>query len=142
MQPILALMLLSTAQPMPTWFPGDWEPYSNAFQGLGMLTARQGSLDWSECKAAHFDVVEASGNTLVIRLAKQSMCNLGDQPRTRMDTVRFTLRENGCDLGVSIYSSPDAMKRNEPSAEGLYGKTKCASGPAATAPVVMPAGKH
>jgi hypothetical protein len=133
MNPLIALALLSTAQPAPAWIAGDWEPYSNAFTGLRMLSVGKDALSWHGCADAHFDVVEADDNTLTIRLDKSSACKLNDEPPSRMDTVRFTLRENGCDLAVSIYTSPEALVKNTPSAEGLYGKTKCPSGPAAQA---------
>jgi hypothetical protein len=133
MNPLIALAFVSAAQPAPAWIAGDWEPYSNAFTGLRMLSVGKDSLDWHGCAKAHFDVVEAEGNTLTIRLAKNTACQLNDEPPTRMDTVRFTLRENHCDLSVSIYASPEALARNEPAAEGLYGKSRCPSGPAAQA---------
>lgn len=133
MNPLIALALLSTAQPAPAWIAGDWEPYSNAFTGLRMLSVGKDTLSWHACANAHFDVVESRDDTLTIRLDKTSACKLNDAPPTRMDTVRFTLRENRCDLAVSIYASPGALARNEPSAEGLYGKTRCPSGPAAQA---------
>lgn len=138
MHTLIALALMSSAQATPTWFKGEWEPYSNAFLGLGLINASDATLAWHGCPKAGYEVVEAKGNVLTIRLAKGSTCTLNDEPPTRMDTVRFTLRENGCDLGVSVYASADALKRNEPSAEGLYGKTHCASGPAASAPAIMP----
>lgn len=133
MNPLLALALLSTAQPAPAWIAGDWEPYSNAFTGLRMLSIGKDTLSWHGCTNAHFDVVAAKDDTLTIRLDKNSACKLNDEPPSRMDTVRFTLRENRCDLAVSIYASPEALAKNEPSAEGLYGKVKCPSGPAAHA---------
>jgi hypothetical protein len=134
MHPLLALTLLATAQPAPTWLAGDWEPYSNAFIGLRMLSIQSNNtLSWKDCRNAGFDVVDTSDNSVTIRLAKNSTCTLDDAPPTRMDTIRFTLRDNHCDLGVSVYASPDAAKRNEPSAEGLYGKPKCPSGPASQA---------
>lgn len=133
MTPLLALALLSTAQPAPVWIAGDWDPYSNAFAGLRILSVGKDSLSWHGCQGAHFDVVDAKDNSLTIRLAKNTTCKLDDEPATRMDTVRFTLRENRCDLAVSIYASPAALAKNEPAAEGLYGKSKCPSGPAAQA---------
>jgi hypothetical protein len=133
MNPLIALALLATAQPAPAWLAGDWEPYSNAFIGLRMLSIGKDTLSWKGCQDARFEVVESSGNSVTLRLAKESKCSLDDAPQTRMDTVRLVLRDNRCDLGVSIYASPDAAKRNEPSAEGLYGKSKCPSGPAAQA---------
>ncbi|APG05170.1 hypothetical protein BJI69_15530 [Luteibacter rhizovicinus DSM 16549] len=133
MHPLLALAMLSTAQPAPNWLAGDWEPYSNAFIGLHMLSVGKNTLSWKGCVNAGFDIVDSSDNSVTIRLAKGSTCALDDAPPTRMDTVRFTLRENRCDLGVTVYASPDAAKRNEPSAEGLYGKSKCPSGPASQA---------
>ena len=129
MHTLLAFALISSAQPVPAWLAGDWEPYSNAFMGLRMLSVGKETLTWKGCTDAHFDVVETGANTVTLRLAKGSTCSLDDAPATRMDTVRFTLRENGCDLGVSIYASPDAATHGEPAAEGLYGKSKCASGP-------------
>jgi hypothetical protein len=133
MHPLLALALLSSAQPTPAWLTGDWEPYSNAFIGLHMLSVGKTTLSWKGCANAGFDVVDSSDNSVTVRLAKGSTCTLDDAPPTRMDTVRFTLRENHCDLGVTVYASPEAAKRNEPSAEGLYGKSKCPSGPASQA---------
>lgn len=133
MTPLLALALLSTAQPAPAWIAGDWDPYSNAFTGLRILTVGKDTLTWHGCQNAHFDVVDAKDKTLTIRLAKNSTCKLDDEPPTRIDTVRFTLRDNQCDLAVSIYASADALAKNEPAAEGLYGKSKCPSGPAAQA---------
>jgi hypothetical protein len=130
---LLALALITTAQPAPTWLAGDWEPYSNAFIGLRMLSVGKNTLSWKGCTNAAFDVVDSSGNSVTIRLAKGSTCALDDAPPTRMDTVRLTLRDNHCDLAVAVYASPDAAKRNEPAAEGLYGKSKCPSGPAAQA---------
>ena len=129
MHALLALALLVTAQPAPTWLTGNWEPYSNAFIGLRMLSVGTNTLSWKGCTNAGFEVVDTSDTSVTIRLAKGSTCSLDDAPATRMDTVRFTLRENHCDLGISVYASPDAAKRNEPSAEGLYGKAKCPSGP-------------
>jgi hypothetical protein len=133
MNPLIALALLSTAQPAPAWLAGDWEPYSNAFRGLRMLSVGKGTLTWRGCKNAHFDVLDATDDSVTVRLAKGSTCELDDAPSTRMDTLRFTLRENRCDLGVTIYASPEAAKKNEPAAEGLYGKPKCPSGPASQA---------
>lgn len=134
MPALLALALLATAPPSPAWLTGDWEPYSNAFIGLRMLSIQgNNTLSWKDCSNAGFEVVETSDNSVTIRLAKNSRCTLDDAPPTRMDTVRFTLRGNRCDLGVAVYASPDAAKRNEPSAEGLYGKPKCPSGPASQA---------
>ena len=129
MHALLALALLATAQPAPTWLAGNWEPYSNAFIGLRMLSIGNGTLSWNGCTNAGFDVVDTNDNSVTIRLAKGSTCSLDDAPPTRMDTIRFTLRDNHCDLGVTVYASPDAAERNEPSAEGLYGKAKCPSGP-------------
>jgi len=133
MNTLLALALLSTTQPAPAWLTGDWEPYSNAFVGLRMLSIGKDSLSWKGCKDVHFDVLESEANSVTVRLAPGSTCSLDDEPPTRMDTLRFTLRENRCDLGVSIYASPDAAKKNTPAAEGLYGKPKCPSGPAGQA---------
>jgi hypothetical protein len=133
MNSLLAFALLSAAQRAPAWLAGDWEPYSNAFMGLRMLSIGKDTLSWKGCENAHFDIVESNGNSVTLRLAKESKCTLDDAPPTRMDTVRLTLRDNRCDLGVSIYASPDAAKRSEPSAEGLYGKSKCPSGPASQA---------
>ena len=133
MHPLIALALMSTAQPAPAWLAGDWEPYSNAFQGLHMLSIGKDTLSWKGCRDARYDVVAVDGDSVTIGLAKDSKCVLDDAPPTRMDTVRLTLRENRCDLGVSIYASPEAAKKNEPSAEGLYGRQKCPSGPAAQA---------
>ena len=134
MHPLLALALLSTIQPAPTWLAGDWEPYSNAFIGLRMLSIQSNNtLSWKDCRNASFDVVDTSDNSVTIRLAKNSTCTLDDAPPTHMDTIRFTLRDNHCDLGVTVYASPEAARRNEPAAEGLYGKPKCSSGPASQA---------
>ena len=133
MPALLALALLATAPSAPAWLAGDWEPYSNAFIGLRMLSVGKNTLSWKDCTNASFDVVDSSDNSVTIRLAKESRCTLDDALPTRMDTVRFTLRENHCDLGVSVYTSSEAAKRNEPSAEGLYGKPKCPSGPASQA---------
>ncbi|HVI54749.1 MAG TPA: hypothetical protein VM621_06820 [Luteibacter sp.] len=133
MHPLIALALLSTAQAAPTWLAGDWEPYSNAFIGLRMLTVDKNTLSWKGCSNAGFEVVDSGDDTVTIRLAKGSTCALDDAPPTRMDTIRFTLRDNHCDLGITVYASPDAVKRNEPAAEGLYGRSKCPSGPAAQA---------
>jgi len=134
MNTLLALALLSTAQPAPTWLAGDWEPYSNAFIGLRMLSIQgNNTLSWKDCTNARFEVVDAGDRIVTIRLAKDSRCMLDDAPPTRMDTIRFALRDNRCDLAVTVYASPDAAKRNEPSAEGLYGKPKCPSGPASQA---------
>jgi hypothetical protein len=128
MHALLALALLSTAQPAPAWLAGDWEPYSNAFIGLRMLSIGKGRLSWKGCDNVPFEVVEARANEVTVRLAAGSTCTLNDEPPTRMDTLRFTLRDNRCDLGVAVYASPDAAKANEPAAEGLYGKPKCPSG--------------
>jgi len=133
MPALLALALLAAAPPAPAWLAGDWEPYSNAFIGLRMLSVGKNTLSWKNCTNAAFDVVDSSDNSVTIRLAKESRCTLDDALPTRMDTVRFTLRDNRCDLGVAVYVSPEAAKRNEPSAEGLYGKPKCPSGPASQA---------
>jgi hypothetical protein len=133
MPALLALALLATAQPAPTWLAGDWEPYSNAFIGLRMLHVDKNTLSWKDCSNARFDVVDSSDNSVTIRLAKGSTCTLDDEPPTHVDTVRFTLRDNHCDLGVSVYASPEAAKRKEPSAEGLYGKPKCPTGPSSQA---------
>ena len=121
MHTLLAFALISSAQPVPAWLAGDWEPYSNAFMGLRMLSVGKETLTWKGCTDAHFDVVETGANTVTLRLAKGSTCSLDDAPATRMDTVRFTLRENGCDLGVSIYASPDAATHGEPAAEPAAG---------------------
>jgi hypothetical protein len=129
MNTLLALVLLSTAQPAPAWLAGDWEPYSNAFVGLRTLSIGKDTLSWKGCKNVHFDVLASEGDSVMVRLAPGSTCSLDDEPPTRMDTLRFTLRENHCDLGVTIYASPEAAKKNEPAAEGLYGKPKCPSGP-------------
>ena len=133
MHPLLALALISSAPSTPAWLTGDWEPYSNAFIGLHMLSVGKNTLSRKGCDKAGFDVVDNSDNSVTIRLAQGSTCTLDDAPPTRMDTVRFTLRENHCDLGVAVYASPDAAKRNEPSAEGLYGRSNCPSGPASQA---------
>jgi hypothetical protein len=133
MNTLLALALISTAQPAPTWFAGDWEPYSNAFHGLRMLSVGKDSLTWKGCKDARFDVLDATDNSVTVRLAKGSTCALDDAPSTRTDTLRVILRENRCDHGVTIYASPEAAKNNQPAAEGLYGKPKCPSGPASQA---------
>ena len=133
MPALLALALLAAAPPAPAWLAGDWEPYSNAFIGLRMLSVGKNTLSWKNCTNTAFDVVDSSDNSVTIRLAKESRCTLDDALPTRMDTVRFTLRDNRCDLGVAVYVSPEAAKRNEPSAEGLYGKPKCPSGPASQA---------
>ena len=133
MNPLLAFALFATAQPAPAWLAGDWEPYSNAFMGLRILSIGKRTLSWKGCENAPFDVIESSGDSVTLRLAATSKCMLDDAPPTRMDTIRLTLRANRCDLGVSIYASPDAAKRSEPSAEGLYGKAKCPSGPASQA---------
>ncbi|URL59803.1 hypothetical protein IM816_06840 [Luteibacter flocculans] len=129
MHALIAFALISSAQPAPAWLAGDWEPYSNAFMGLRILSIGKETLTWKGCTDAHFEVIDAGANTVTLRLAKGSTCSLDDAPATRMDTVRFTLRENGCDLGVSVYASPEAATRQEPAAEGLYGKSKCPSGP-------------
>jgi len=129
MHPLIALALFSAAPTAPAWLAGDWEPYSNAFIGLRMLTVGKDTLSWKGCANAHFDVVTSTGNIVVLRLAKDAMCTLSDAPPTRMDTVRLTLRENRCDLGVEIFASPAAMAKNAPSATGLYGRAKCPSGP-------------
>ena len=129
MHPLLAFALLSTAQPAPAWLAGDWEPYSNAFLGLGMVSIGDGTLSWKGCANARFDIVGSDARSVTLRLAKDSKCTLDDAPPTRMDTIRMNLRDNGCDVDVSVYASPDAARRNEPSAEGLYGKPKCQSGP-------------
>src|SRR3954471_13741285 len=105
MHALLAFALLATT---PTWLAGDWEPYSNAFRGLEGLTVKGDTLTWHGCKDAHFQVVEAKGNSVTIQLHAGSRCTLNDVTPTRMDTVRFTLRDNQCDLGVSIYASPAA----------------------------------
>ena len=134
MHPLLALALISTAQPAPAWLAGDWEPYSNAFIGLRMLSIQsKNTLTWKDCSNTGFEVVDTGDNSVTIRLAKGSRCTLDDAPPTRVDTVRFTLRDNHCDLGVTVYASPEAARRNEPAAEGLYGKPKCSSGPASQA---------
>lgn len=133
MNTLLALAVLTTAQPAPAWLAGDWEPYSNAFVGLRMLSVGKDMLSWKGCSNVRFEVVEADSNQVTVRLAKGSTCVLDDTPPTRMDTIRFTLRENRCDLGVTVYASPEAAKANEPAAEGLYGKPKCPSGPAGQA---------
>jgi len=130
----LATAPLATAQPAPAWLNGDWDPYSNAFRGLEGLTVRaDNTLSWHDCPRAAFTVLDSNRDTVTIRMDPKAVCKLDDVPPTRMDVVRFTLRENRCDLGVSIYASPDAAAKNEPSAEGLYGKAKCPSGPAAQA---------
>ncbi|MDQ0008778.1 hypothetical protein J2T07_000937 [Luteibacter jiangsuensis] len=130
MNTLLALALMSTTtQPTPAWLAGDWEPYSNAFIGLRMLSIGKATLSWKGCKNVHFDVLESEGGSVTLRLAPGSTCSLDDEPPTRMDTLRLTLRENHCDLGVTIYASPEAAKKNEPAAEGLYGKPRCPSGP-------------
>jgi hypothetical protein len=130
MPALLALALLATAQPTPAWLAGDWDPYSNAFMGLRILSVGKDTLSWKGCSNARFTVVDTGDNRVTIRLAKESTCSLDDAPPTRMDTIRFTLRGNHCDLGVSVYASPEAARRNEPAAEGLYGKSRCPSGPA------------
>jgi len=129
---LLALALLSTAPPAtaPDWLVGDWEPYSNAFTGLRLLSVGKEALSWHGCADARFEVVDSKDDRLTLRLARGSTCRLDDEPPSRMDTVRFTLRENRCDLAVSIYPSPEAAANDEPSAEGLYGRLKCPSGPA------------
>ncbi len=38
-------------------FAGDWEPYSNAFVGLRMLSIGKDTLSWKGCKDVHFDVL-------------------------------------------------------------------------------------
>jgi hypothetical protein len=113
----------------PAWILGDWEPYSNAFTGLRLLRVGKATLSWHGCRDARFEVVESKEASLTVRLAKDSACRLDDEPPSRMDTVRFTLRENRCDLGVSIYASPEAAGHDRPLAEGLYGKLDCPSGP-------------
>lgn len=133
MHPLIALVLMSSAQPAPAWLAGDWEPYSNAFQGLRMLSIDKNTLSWKGCQNAHYDVLAVEGDSVTLRLAQDSKCTLDDTPPTRMDTVRLTLRENRCDLGVTIYASPEAAKKNQPAAEGLYGKSKCSSGPVSQA---------
>ncbi|HXO99205.1 MAG TPA: hypothetical protein VN813_01825 [Luteibacter sp.] len=133
MNTLLALALIATAQPAPAWLAGDWEPYSNAFVGLRMLSIGKDTLSWKGCTNARFDVIDATDNTVTVRLAEGTSCKLDDEPPTRMDTLRFTLRENHCDLGVSVYASPEAARKNQPSAEGLYGKPKCPSGPVSQA---------
>ncbi|WP_036140771.1 hypothetical protein [Luteibacter sp. 9135] len=130
---LLALALLSTApQPAaaPAWLLGDWEPYSNAFTGLRLLSVGKNALSWRGCTGARFEVIQSKDDRLTLRLAGDSTCRLDDEPPSRMDTVRFTLRENRCDLAVSIYASPEAAAKDQPSAEGLYGRLKCPSGPA------------
>jgi len=129
MHPLLALAIFTAAPATPTWLAGDWEPYSNAFIGLRMLTVGKDTLSWKGCTNAHFDVVTSHGDTVVLRLAKNTACTLSDAPPTRMDTLRLTLRKNRCDLDVEIFASPEAMAKNEPAATGLYGKSKCPSGP-------------
>src|ERR1700712_5655879 len=90
MNPLLALALLATAQPPPAWLAGDWEPYSNAFIGLRMLSIESNNtLSWKDCSNAGFEVVDTGDNSVTIRLAKNSRCTLDDAPPTRMDTVRF-----------------------------------------------------
>jgi hypothetical protein len=129
MHTFIAAIILATTPTAPAWLPGDWEPYSNAFIGLRMLSVGKDTLSWKGCTDAHFEVVDANGDTVVLRLAKNTTCELNDAPPTRMDTLRLTLRPNRCDLGVEVFASPAAMSRNEPSATGLYGKSKCPSGP-------------
>lgn len=126
---VAALALMSATSAPPAWFTGTWEPYSNAFIGLRLLTVKGNTLSWHGCTNAPYEVLDVDGKTLTIRLAKDTRCTLNDEPATRIDTVRFALRENGCDLKVSMYGSPEAMKRDELAAEGLYGKLKCPSGP-------------
>jgi hypothetical protein len=130
---LLALALLSTAQPAPppaqAWLLGSWEPYSNAFTGLRLLRVGKDTLSWHGCTDARFVVIDSKDARMTVRLAKDSTCRLDDEPPSRMDTVRFTLRENGCDLAVSIYASPEAAMHDQPLAEGLYGKLDCPSGP-------------
>ena len=133
MPALLAFALLATAPSTPTWLTGDWDPYSNAFRGLEGLTVTSNTLTWHDCANAAFDVIESNDRSVTVRLSPTTQCKLDDVPPTRMDTVRFTLRENGCDLTVSVYASPEALKKNEPSAEGLYGKAQCPSGPASHA---------
>ncbi len=58
MNTLLALALISAAaQPAPAWLAGDWEPYSNAFVGLRMLSIGKDTLSWKGCKDVHFDVL-------------------------------------------------------------------------------------
>lgn len=129
MHPLIALALMSTAQPAPAWLAGDWEPYSNAFLGLGMLSVGKGTLSWKECRNVHYDVTAIDGDSVTLKLAGDSRCLLGGDPPARIDTVRLTLRDNRCDLGVTIYGTPEALAKNTPDAEGLYGKVTCPSGP-------------
>jgi len=133
MNTLLALALLSSTPATPDWLAGDWDPYSNAFLGLRTLSIGKDTLSWKGCANARFEVLASDGDSVTLRLAPGTTCSLDDVARTRMDTVRLTLRPNRCDLGVSIYASAEAAKRKEPSAEGLYGKPKCPSGPAAHA---------
>lgn len=130
MPALLALALLATAPAQPAWLPGHWDPYSNAFRGLGRLTVGQDTLSWHECQDVRFEIVDVDDNTVTLRLAAGSRCVLDDVPPTRVDTLRLTLRENRCDLGVTAYASPEAVKKNEPAAEGLYGKPDCPTAPA------------
>ncbi|TCV94719.1 hypothetical protein EC912_103204 [Luteibacter rhizovicinus] len=115
----------ATATPGPAWLQGEWKPYSNAFLGLHELTVTGKSLSWAGCHDVPFDIVDAGENQVTLRLPPASACKLNDIPPTRMDTIRLKLRKDTCDLDVSIFASPDAARRDEPSAAGLYGKPEC-----------------
>lgn len=129
MHPFLALALLATAPPAPAWLAGDWEPYSNAFIGLGMLRIAPGRLSWKECRDVPYEVLSVAGDSVTLALADDSRCLLGGAPPARIDSVRLTLRPNRCDPGVTLYATPAARANNVPDAEGLYGKPACPSGP-------------
>src|SRR5690349_8912782 len=72
MNTLLALAALTTAQSAPAWLPGDWEPYSNAFVGLRMLSIGKDTLSWKGCSNARFEVVDADANQVTVRLAQGS----------------------------------------------------------------------
>jgi hypothetical protein len=117
----------ATGAPVSRFYVGDWEPISNAWQGMGDLHIDgQSGFRWHQCKTSYAEEGAApSRSGAVLALSPDSDCRLDDLPRTRVLFVRVANHPSPCEVKVTAYASENDMQNERPSAEGIYSRRQC-----------------
>jgi hypothetical protein len=116
-----------TRGPVSRFYVGNWEPVSNAWQGMGDLQIDgQSGFRWHQCKTTYAEEgAPPFRSVAVLVLSPDSDCRLDDLPRTRVLFVRVANQPSPCEVKVTAYVSDNDMQIERPSAEGIYSRRQC-----------------
>jgi hypothetical protein len=119
----------TSGEPASRFYAGNWEPVSNAWQGMGDLHIDgQNGFRWHQCITTYAEEGAApSRSSAVLALSPDSDCRLDDLPRTRVLFLRVANQPSPCELKVTAYAGDRDMRNERPSAEGIYSRRLCGS---------------